>query len=316
MISGSWRMTWASFLAVTLLLSREGVAYKVSSVQYERLRTNITLQCNTILSIVEWRLNGSRIKNSEYVLQNENQLTLLNVQQDQRGNYSCHQLHTNQILTQIELQLGYPPDKLHIQCWAMSYPEKIRCKWDLHPDTHLPTIFTTTYSLGLKGPDYSCVQSKDEPNSCLINDFQMFANLPYVLKVNATNPLGSIMNGKPFIVENIIRPDPPEDLSLTPIIGQRRMLHLRWRPPRTWPLPEYFPLKYRIRYKKVGRGAFIIIGDYEQTSFNLTGIRPGTVLQVQVAAKEFMDYGNYSDWSSVVTGKSWMPSQVHTKSRI
>ena len=44
-----------------------------------------------------------------------------------------------------------------------------------------------------------------------------------------------------------VKPDPPEGVRLSPIPGQR--LWVQWEPPRSWPFPETFSLKYWIRYK-------------------------------------------------------------------
>lgn len=47
-----------------------------------------------------------------------------------------------------------------------------------------------------------------------------------------------------------VKPDPPEDLRVSPIPGETKKLLLEWSPPGSWPFPEYFPLKYRIRYAR------------------------------------------------------------------
>ncbi|CAJ0948966.1 unnamed protein product, partial [Ranitomeya imitator] len=98
-----------------------------------------------------------------------------------------------------------PPEKLHIQCWSASYPEKIKCIWHLNPDTNLHTTFLTTYRLGLIGPGSpkKCIQHEMHPMSCEIRNFQMFEAFPYLLNVTAVNRLGSITQLYYFFVENI-----------------------------------------------------------------------------------------------------------------
>lgn len=49
---------------------------------------------------------------------------------------------------------------------------------------------------------------------------------------------------------SLVKPDPPEDLRVSPIPGETKKLLLEWSPPGSWPFPEYFPLKYRIRYAR------------------------------------------------------------------
>uniref|UniRef100_A0A8C5M6S7 Epstein-Barr virus induced 3 n=1 Tax=Leptobrachium leishanense TaxID=445787 RepID=A0A8C5M6S7_9ANUR len=209
------------------------------------------------------------------------------------------------LLSQVRsMEIEGPPEKLQVHCWAISYPEKIQCTWDLLPKPHLHTVFITTYRVGLLDPEPSkqCIQSDQKPHSCLIADFQMFADDPYIFNVTAINPLGSITQLFPFIVENIIRPDPPENVTLSQMVGERKKLRLHWSPPQSWPLPEEFPLKYMIRYKRAGAKHYRKIDTHESTSFTLLGLKPRSVVQVQVAAKDFTDYGVYSDWSVTVEG--------------
>ncbi|XP_035169862.1 interleukin-27 subunit beta, partial [Oxyura jamaicensis] len=104
---------------------------------------------------------------------------------------------------------------------------------------------------------------------------------------------------------SLVKPDPPEDLRVSPIPGETKKLLLEWSPPGSWPFPQYFPLKYRIRYAREEGSVTRTIGPYEQTSYTLTGLRPGTLHHVQVAAKDFTDYGEFSAWSLPASGTPW-----------
>uniref|UniRef100_A0A8C3SDR0 Epstein-Barr virus induced 3 n=1 Tax=Chelydra serpentina TaxID=8475 RepID=A0A8C3SDR0_CHESE len=198
-----------------------------------------------------------------------------------------------------------PPEKPAIECWAVSYPQTVNCTWKLESEPRLETYFISTYRHGMGAKENECVQPGAGASSCSISDIQMFSITPYVLNVTAVNPLGATMNLFPFVVEQIIRPDPPEDLRVSPIPGASKKLLLEWQPPSSWPFPQYFPLKYLIRYAREGANSNRTIGPYEQTSFTLTGIRPRAIHHVQVAAKDFMDYGDYSAWSPLVSGTPW-----------
>ncbi|XP_075072841.1 interleukin-27 subunit beta [Mixophyes fleayi] len=299
-------MIWTITLATLLVLPppSELMETKVSipiTHQYEQLGADIFLHCDSTLPFVEWRFNGERIQHDYKIHSNGTQLTLVGVKKHQGGNYTCHNPQNKETLTLTELQLGLPPEKLDVKCRASSYPEKIYCSWDLFPDTNLHTTFVTTYRLGLIGrePPHECVQFNINPNSCLIRDIQMFTELPYLLNVTAINQLGSITHLHPFNVENIIQPDPPVNVSLAPIHSGSKILRLQWHPPPSWPYPEFFPLTYLIRYKKTGVKHYRMVGPYEKTSFTITGIQTGSIIEAQVAAKDFTSSGHYSDWSEV-----------------
>uniref|UniRef100_A0A8C4JY04 Epstein-Barr virus induced 3 n=1 Tax=Dromaius novaehollandiae TaxID=8790 RepID=A0A8C4JY04_DRONO len=199
-----------------------------------------------------------------------------------------------------------PPAPPAVECWAISYPQAVNCSWAAEPEPLLETDYITTYS-GVAGTAIGsgeCVRTG--PHSCSFGDIQMFSLIPYVLNVTAVNPLGAASRLLPFLVEDIIKPDPPEDLRVLPIPGETKKLLLEWSPPGSWPFPEYFPLKYCIRYARdEAKGLSLWIGPYEQTSFTLTGLRPGTLHHVQVAAKDFTDYGEFSAWSRPASGMPW-----------
>uniref|UniRef100_A0A8C4U0P9 Epstein-Barr virus induced 3 n=1 Tax=Falco tinnunculus TaxID=100819 RepID=A0A8C4U0P9_FALTI len=187
-------------------------------------------------------------------------------------------------------------------CWAISYPQAVNCSWVLAPEPLLETHFVATYRHGVGGATETGECVRTGPQSCSFGDLQMFSLTPYVVNVTAMNPLGSASRLLPFLLENIIKPDPPEDLRVSPIPGETKKLLLEWSPPGSWPFPQYFPLKYRIRYAQEGGS----IGPYEQTSYTLTGVPPRTLHHIQVAAKDFTDSGEFSAWSLPASGMPWV----------
>uniref|UniRef100_A0A8C8RZ37 Epstein-Barr virus induced 3 n=1 Tax=Pelusios castaneus TaxID=367368 RepID=A0A8C8RZ37_9SAUR len=174
-----------------------------------------------------------------------------------------------------------------------------------HPCSGVLNCVLLYHRHGMATKENECVQPRSGASSCSISDIQMFSIIPYVLNVTAVNPLGVTMNLFPFIVEQIIRPDPPEDVRVSSIPGETKKLLLEWQPPSSWPFPQYFPLKYLIRYAREGANSNRTIGPYEHTCFTLNGIRPRALYHVQVAAKDFTDYGEYSAWSPLVSGTPW-----------
>ncbi|XP_008933534.1 PREDICTED: interleukin-27 subunit beta, partial [Merops nubicus] len=132
-------------------------------------------------------------------------------------------------------------------------------------------------------------------------DLQIFSLSPYVVNVTVVNPLGTASSLLPFLVDDVIKPDPPEDLRVSPIPGEPTKLLLEWSPPGSWPFPEHFPLKYHIRYAQEG-SVTKTIGPHERTSYTLTGLRPGTLHHIQVAAKAATDSGELSAWSLPALG--------------
>uniref|UniRef100_A0A8C0AF62 Interleukin-27 subunit beta n=1 Tax=Bos mutus grunniens TaxID=30521 RepID=A0A8C0AF62_BOSMU len=187
-----------------------------------------------------------------------------------------------------------------VRCQASRYPVAVDCSWTLPstpPNSTRPTSFIATYRLGVAahGESWPCLQQTAEATSCVIPDVQMFSMVPYVLNITAVHPGGVSSSFVPFVPEHIIKPDPPEGVRLSPLPGQR--LWVQWEPPRTWPFPEIFSLKYRIRYKRHGAARFRQVGPIEATSFTLKAVRPQAKYCIQVAAQDLTDYGEWSAWS-------------------
>ncbi|XP_048351720.1 interleukin-27 subunit beta [Sphaerodactylus townsendi] len=257
---------------------------------------------------VEWRVNGTAGPIWKASVREDSSLTLWNTSLAQEAEYSCHDPTTGRVLHRVYLKLGYPPKKPSIQCSTTSYGSPVNCTWKLEKETHLDTSFITTYRDGMDREVRDCVQSSTGADSCSIADVQLFSIIPYVLNVTAVNPLGTRTNIFPFLLNQIIKPDPPEDLKVSAIAGMSWKLRLEWKPPSSWLFPEYFPLKYVIRYSRNGTDSHKTTRPLEQTSFVLTGVRPGATYHIQVAAKDCLDNGEYSAWSSPASGTAWRPA--------
>ncbi|KAL8177896.1 UNVERIFIED_CONTAM: hypothetical protein K2H54_023144 [Gekko kuhli] len=311
-------MPW--ILTLTLLLPTCSASYKDPTwlqkeedlvvQQYATLElAEVLLKCPAPegVSTVEWRANHTAGLIWKVSVREDGSLALRNVSLAQEAEYSCHDPTTGQVLHKVYLKLGYPPEKPSIQCFATSYASPINCTWKLETETHLDTSFLTTYRHGMDGEEHECVQASSGANSCSIADVQLFSIVPYVLNVTAVNPLGTSTSLFPFLMNQIIKPDPPEDLKVSTIPRESRKLRLDWKPPSSWLFLEYFPLKYVIRYSRNGTDNSKMTRPSEQTSFVLTGIHPGATYHVQVAAKDYLDNGEYSAWSSPASGAAWMP---------
>ncbi|NXP22854.1 IL27B protein, partial [Scytalopus superciliaris] len=198
-----------------------------------------------------------------------------------------------------------PPPAPAIECWAISYPQAVNCSWALSPDPLLDTDFVATYrSVGVPKARLShprvCATPRPScpwPRSCSFGDLRVFSLTPYVVNVTAMNPLGAASGALPFLLENIIKPDPPEDLQVSPIPGEPQKLLVQWSPPASWPFPEYFPLQYQLRYARDKDPEPTTVGPLEVTSHILADVEPGTLHHVRVAAKDAADSGEPSAWS-------------------
>ncbi|XP_032086294.1 interleukin-27 subunit beta [Thamnophis elegans] len=305
-----WLLSFLLFLLSGLIVpaSTAWTSEEPIDHQYARLgATTVVLPCPVPEggSRVAWKTHMS----SETALngvQPDGSLVLQNASLAQEGEYSCQDASTGQTLRRIRLRLGYPPKKPSIHCRSISYPV-VNCSWTLESDTLLPTSFFASYRHGLMGDVHQCKQPVAESHSCSLAGLQMFSTDPYMLNVTAVNPLGSASDYFLIFLDQIIQPDPPENVMVSPVQGKKKTLLVQWKPPSSWLYPEYFPLQYIIRYSRDGSRFSRTTRPIEQTSFTLTGIRSGVTYYIQVAAKDFLDNGEYSAWSLPASGASWQP---------
>ncbi|KAF4787621.1 ankyrin repeat domain 24 [Turdus rufiventris] len=263
--------------------------------QHGLLGTEVLLPCPG--GAAEWRRGGTTLGTSPAP-----GLALPNASLAHEGHYSCHHPVTGETWASICLRLGYPPSPPAIECWASSYPQVVNCSWALSPEPLLDTDFVVTYRHGTDTGECSLTGSR----SCSFGDLQVFSLTPYELNVTAWNALGAAWGTLPFLLENVIKPDPPEALRVSPIPGEPQKLLVEWSPPSSWPFPQYFPLQYRIRYSRDNDSVPTTVGPYEVTSHTLTDLEPGSLHHVQVAAKDFADSGEFSAWSPPASGTPWL----------
>ncbi|XP_070600421.1 interleukin-27 subunit beta [Erythrolamprus reginae] len=304
------KMQWILFLMPGLIVSTSTSWTGEEPIDHHYAR----IGSPTVVLTCPVREGGSRVAWKKHMtpetilngVQNDGSLVLQNASLAQEGEYSCQDASTGQTLRRIHLQLGYPPEKPSVHCRSISYPV-VNCSWTLETDPLLPTSFFASYRQGLMGDVHECKQPVAGSQSCSLTVLQMFSTDPYILNVTAVNPLGTASDFFLVFLDQIIQPDPPENVTVSPIQGKKKALIVQWKAPSSWLYPEYFPLQYIIRYSKDGSRLNRTTRPIVQTSFTLTGLSSGVTYHIQVAAKDFLDNGEYSTWSLPVSGAPWKP---------
>ncbi|XP_050934156.1 LOW QUALITY PROTEIN: interleukin-27 subunit beta [Lates calcarifer] len=206
---------------------------------------------------------------------------------------------------------GNPSSIPMVHCWCASYPNLTLCSWP-EPALSPPTHYIATYSerhnqlatrqCHLTPPNSSSLalnSSSSEPLwHCHLPNLKLLTD--YIINVTAVHSGGSSSQLASFMLEDIVKPDPPVDVRVSP--HNIRNLLVEWSPPPTWANLDIFPLKYQIMYQWENRGTpkFVSLGPFENTRVELRGLTPGKVYQFQVCAKELLGLGECSNWSSPV----------------
>ncbi|XP_056248728.1 interleukin-27 subunit beta isoform X1 [Seriola aureovittata] len=205
-----------------------------------------------------------------------------------------------------------------VYCWCASYPNMTLCSWP-EPANSPATHYIATYSerhsqsdikqCNLIPPSSSSppLNSPSSSPSSVPSEQLWHCQLPtlklltdYIINVTAVYSSGSSSHLASFMLEDIVKPDPPEDVRVSP--QNIKDLLLEWSPPCTWANLDIFPLKYQIKYlwEIGGTSKSVNLGPVESTKVELKTLSPGNAYLFQVCAMELLGLGECSNWSSPV----------------
>ncbi|KAI3361669.1 hypothetical protein L3Q82_002034 [Scortum barcoo] len=225
-----------------------------------------------------------------------------------------------------ERQIMVPPREPTVTCRSNTYPKGFYCSWhQLHP-TYIPTTFEVDVQHNQRSLEVQ--KDPDHKNRCRVRFPEVFSSFPYKVNVTAVNALGKASTNIVFEESNIVKPDPPERVTATPIRFNARRLEVSWQSPATWPDIDNFPLKYFLRYRPLIReqwqhcirqplcasarlhfkycSVFLFLVELsDSTSHTITDAYAGKEYIIQVAAKD-TEIGTWSDWSVAVHATPWI----------
>uniref|UniRef100_A0A3Q1H5U8 Ciliary neurotrophic factor receptor n=1 Tax=Acanthochromis polyacanthus TaxID=80966 RepID=A0A3Q1H5U8_9TELE len=196
-----------------------------------------------------------------------------------------------------------PPREPTVTCRSNTYPKGFYCSWhQLHP-TYIPTTFEVDVQHNQRLLDVQ--KDAVHKNRCHVRFPEVFSSFPYKVNVTAVNSLGKAFTTISFEESSIVKPDPPERVTATPIRLNARRLEVSWHSPATWPDIDNFPLKYFLRYRPLIREQWQHVELSDSTSHTITDAYAGKEYIIQVAAKD-TEIGTWSDWSVAVHATPWI----------
>ncbi|XP_028293565.1 interleukin-27 subunit beta [Gouania willdenowi] len=206
-----------------------------------------------------------------------------------------------------------------VLCRCSTYPNVTLCWWPEPP--HSPPLhYVISYSERHKpGSVNMCTPSPPSSSSsssssslssssaqqlwrCHLPSLKLYTD--YIVNVTAVYPAGTSSHLTSFMLEDIVKPDPPEGVTVSHHHGRKFLV--QWNPPPTWNNLDLFPLKYHVQYQWESRDGprSVNLGPFENTSVELKALGLGRLYLFQVCAEDLLGLGQCSDWSS--------PAQLHT----
>ncbi|XP_075606894.1 interleukin-12 subunit beta-like [Balearica regulorum gibbericeps] len=214
--------------------------------QVGKLNGDVVVKCNTSEQRVTWTQNGEREPMVELVAAGRN-LTIIGLDLPAAGNYSCW-AGTVLLDTTYVVVSGTRKEGMNVSCQAESYHGSFHCSWS-GPRS---AVFRArlTRSDGSLGEWVPAAGRRGRFKASFVDpSFCPFAEelRPLQLQLEGLSDDSYLNFSTQFFIRDIVRPDPPQDLTVQQWGEQ---LRLAWAPPASWPLPKsYFALLYRLQYE-------------------------------------------------------------------
>ncbi|XP_009332997.1 PREDICTED: interleukin-11 receptor subunit alpha [Pygoscelis adeliae] len=132
--------------------------------------------------------------------------------------------------------------------------------------------------------------------SCRASDYENFS-CSWTSSVETFLPTRYITTYRTTLQPGAVKPDPPEGLVVEPIPLAPRRLHVSWKYPSSWPKEPHFQLRFRLQYRPIIHRSWSVV-ETVNLSEVITDAFAGLEHVVQVSAKDFLDAGNWSEWSA------------------
>ncbi|XP_027586402.1 interleukin-12 subunit beta-like [Pipra filicauda] len=214
--------------------------------QVGQLNEDVVVQCDTLEPHVSWTLNGEQEPMAELEAEGRN-LTILGLDLPATGNYSCWAGPVLLDTTYVVVS-GAREEEINVSCQAESYHGSFHCSWPGPPSVVFRARLTR--SDGSLGPWVPVAGGHGRFNATLVDpSFCPFGEelRPLWLHLEGLSDTSYLSLSKHFFLRDIVRPDPPQELTLR---WQGEQLHLAWAPPASWQRPtSYFVLLYHLQYE-------------------------------------------------------------------
>lgn len=252
----------------------------------------------------QWKFNNKGIQGNAV----GSMLSLSHVRKNDSGRYSCH--HGDAERFSIRIIVTEAPETPHVSCYKKSPSSKIRCEWIPLKPIHKGTSCSLLIRKRLIGwfDNVPCSYSARRSRCwCALDHNEEERRMVHQVILCVSSLIGNAtsepLSFKPM---QILKPDPPYNVSIQSEAGLNQPLTVTWKPPFSWKFQDrFYQLIYEIRYKPVVSINYQTVTVYEHTRHTITDAKGGEEYAVQVRTKDEYE-GQWSDWSAPQYGHSWI----------
>nr|AUN50141.1 interleukin-12 p40c1 subunit [Carassius langsdorfii] len=260
---------------------------------------SITLTCRTDKDVITWRREDANtienISQSEFEILSGRNLTVIDLQEDLTGNYTCWSDSGLEDYTYLLLDKSKETTAFNINCTAETFSctEKIKCAWTIND-------FTDEFAFRLRNtrdngdwvsqPVDGVFFLQHSTNSYSEESERM------LITGEAASTCCYMKTEQSFYLRDIIKPANP-NISICTIKNEgsdNQIVELEVEPPSTWPQPHsFFPLKHQIEYEIRHDGKLKTKEWEEGSKFKVRG----SITKLRGRCRDLLLLSQWSEWS-------------------
>uniref|UniRef100_A0A673GAY2 Interleukin-12 subunit beta-like n=1 Tax=Sinocyclocheilus rhinocerous TaxID=307959 RepID=A0A673GAY2_9TELE len=258
--------------------------------------TSVTLTCRTDKDKITWRREDANsivnILQSDFEILSGRDLTVIDLQEDLTGNYTCWSDTGLEDYTYLLLDKSKEATAFKINCTAETFSctQNIKCAWTSDEFTAFRLRNTrdngdwVTQSVdGVFFLPHSTNSYSEESERLLITG-------------EAVSTCCYMKTDYSFYLRDIVKPADPS-ISICTIKNEGRdeqIIELEVKPPSTWPQPHsFFPLKHEIEYE-IRHNGELKTKEWEEGSKVKV---QGSITKLRVHCRDLLLLSQWSEWS-------------------
>ncbi|MEQ2262352.1 hypothetical protein XENORESO_008031 [Xenotaenia resolanae] len=265
----------------------------------------------------QWKWNKQPVQSADRdwgdiaFLGDGSSLSLSSVKLTDAGKYTCH--YRGEEKFAVKVIVADPPETPSIFCYTKSPWSKIRCEWRpqnpviKHPDCYL--FLSKNHRSLRKIENFKQIQcsytSQRSLCWCALEQHEDEQRSVHVAFLCVTNFLGNTTSPPiQFTPLDILKPDPPSNVSAHPVENIEGMIKVTWNLPVTWKKQDnFYDIIYEIRYRPLtsSNEQVNVIG---KRHYTITDALLGSEYLIKLRTKEEYD-GHWSEWTSPISARSW-----------
>ncbi|XP_072250358.1 interleukin-6 receptor subunit alpha [Leuresthes tenuis] len=234
-------------------------------------------------------------------------LSLVSISLTDAGKYTCH--HGDRETFGVKVVVVDPPESPTLFCYKKSPSSRIRCEWiPQKPITKPPNCYLLLSKSHTKQfQQIKCSYSSQRSRCwCALDHNEDELRVIHVAFLCVTSILGNATSSLVYFTPlNILKPDPPSNVSVHKEEGQQRRLRVTWNVPISWkPEDNFYDIIYELKYRPLMSSIEQVNVIKRSRSYTITDALPGTEYLIQLRTKEEYD-GHWSEWTQPVYVRSW-----------